>query len=466
MDNDNSYDEQPAGQCNPDTSPGTIMHLFKYPKNELIDLLAPLLEQLMEQNNKLKVELTSFHAQSRPPISIHSYLKRFGQYAQMPNECYILLLVYLDRIGQNYSSFCINSFNAHRMILTGLVLAAKFSQDRYFTNTHYARVGGLPGRELKALELEFLARITYTLWADSQLIEAYWQQLLQYAQRKIDTAKLTSRPVVNASISQDVSVSADDTTVRMVDQESNISQVSGANVSRNIEQNTSNDLNAEYSGDDLRGKTEILEGHPYRIAKKSRRNNGGQMVSPVQHSHVNDGDFVTHHNKIVQSQLNHHQRPQLQPSPFLNHSQPVHQSSEAENFVKQPNRKDTKCMQKPLPYKKTVSPQCNPSISPHISNDHSENNGSSSAVHSYSSSTGSDQSKSMCIGTTSVNSPSPLIDGVSSLESSPPLNGENIRYKLLHRQRQRLKSLPLAMNPSEKDNEYNDQRPNDAPSED
>ncbi|KNC73547.1 hypothetical protein, variant, partial [Sphaeroforma arctica JP610] len=114
----------------------------------------------------------------------------------MPNECYILLLIYLDRISQNYPSFCINSFNAHRMILTGLVLAAKFSQDRYFTNTHYARVGGLPGRELKALELEFLARITYALWADSHLLEAYWQQLLQYAQR--NTHQRRHQPLAGA----------------------------------------------------------------------------------------------------------------------------------------------------------------------------------------------------------------------------------------------------------------------------
>jgi hypothetical protein len=51
--------------------------------------------------------------------------------------------------------------------------AAKFSQDRYYTNTHYARVGGLPPQELKALELEFLARIFYTLWADPEVIGAW-----------------------------------------------------------------------------------------------------------------------------------------------------------------------------------------------------------------------------------------------------------------------------------------------------
>jgi hypothetical protein len=57
--------------------------------------------------------------------------------------------------------------------------AAKFSQDRYYTNTHYAKVGGLPAQELKALELEFLARIFYTLWADTDIIGMFCVTLIE-----------------------------------------------------------------------------------------------------------------------------------------------------------------------------------------------------------------------------------------------------------------------------------------------
>ena len=55
-----------------------------------------------------------------PLSSLHA--RRFVQYAPMANECYILMLIYLDRISQTNSAFCITALNAHRMIVTGLVL--------------------------------------------------------------------------------------------------------------------------------------------------------------------------------------------------------------------------------------------------------------------------------------------------------------------------------------------------------
>lgn len=45
----------------------------------------------------------------------------------MANECYILMLIYLDRISQTNSAFCITALNAHRLIVTGLVLVCVIS---------------------------------------------------------------------------------------------------------------------------------------------------------------------------------------------------------------------------------------------------------------------------------------------------------------------------------------------------
>jgi len=49
------------------------------------------------------------------------------------------------------------------LLLTATVLAAKFVDDRYFTNKHYAKVGGIPLRDLNALELSMLALLRYRL---------------------------------------------------------------------------------------------------------------------------------------------------------------------------------------------------------------------------------------------------------------------------------------------------------------
>lgn len=51
-------------------------------------------------------------------------------------------------------------FPDHRVILTSVVLAAKFFDDRYYSNKFYAAVGGVRTKELNALEAEFLRLIS------------------------------------------------------------------------------------------------------------------------------------------------------------------------------------------------------------------------------------------------------------------------------------------------------------------
>ena len=57
----------------------------------------------------------------------------------------------------------INSLTIHRLFLTSLLLASKYNDDLYFNNKFYARVGGIPLKELNALEIEFLNRSKFRL---------------------------------------------------------------------------------------------------------------------------------------------------------------------------------------------------------------------------------------------------------------------------------------------------------------
>ncbi len=44
----------------------------------------------------------------------------------------------------------------NRLLLTGIMLAAKYFDDRYYSNEHYSKVGGINNGELNLLEREFL----------------------------------------------------------------------------------------------------------------------------------------------------------------------------------------------------------------------------------------------------------------------------------------------------------------------
>jgi len=103
--------------------------------------------------------ITRFHALKPPSISVLSYLERINKYASCSGEAFVLALIYIDRLIQR-NNFLLTSLNIHRVIITSVMLAAKFFDDQYFNNAYYAKVGGVPGGEMNCLEVEFLFRVS------------------------------------------------------------------------------------------------------------------------------------------------------------------------------------------------------------------------------------------------------------------------------------------------------------------
>ncbi|CBQ73106.1 related to PCL6-cyclin like protein interacting with Pho85p [Sporisorium reilianum SRZ2] len=205
-----------------------------------------------------------FHARNVPSISIESYLLRILKYCPTTNEVFLSLLVYFDRmsrmgtgakpgangdgqvageaaglpraseratgqpnLGSDLSTrasdgeaqpythpgirgFAIDSYNVHRLVIAGVTVASKFFSDVFYTNSRYAKVGGLPPHELNQLELQFLLLNDFRLTIPLDEMQRYADQLLMYASGRPDMAKLT-KPVslaVAASTSGTASESA------------------------------------------------------------------------------------------------------------------------------------------------------------------------------------------------------------------------------------------------------------------
>mmetsp|Transcript_38808 Transcript_38808/g.121673 ORF Transcript_38808/g.121673 Transcript_38808/m.121673 type:complete len:289 (-) Transcript_38808:404-1270(-) len=124
--------------------------------------------------------VTKFHSQKLPGITIREYLERIQKYAYCSNECFVLALIYIDRLIQ-YNGFTITALNVHRVVITSVLLAAKFFDDQYFNNAHYAKVGGLPLAEMNALEVEFCFRINFRLHVTDDVYEKYHSELANHS---------------------------------------------------------------------------------------------------------------------------------------------------------------------------------------------------------------------------------------------------------------------------------------------
>lgn len=183
-----------------------------------------------------------FHARNVPSISIESYLLRILKYCPTTNEVFLSLLVYFDRMSRmgtgakpgangdgevageaaglprameratgqldlaansparqpdagatslsgkdeqpyphpGIRGFAIDSYNVHRLVIAGVTVASKFFSDVFYTNSRYAKVGGLPPHELNQLELQFLLLNDFRLTIPLEEMQRYADQLLMY----------------------------------------------------------------------------------------------------------------------------------------------------------------------------------------------------------------------------------------------------------------------------------------------
>lgn len=150
----------------------------------IVRVLAAVLERLVGANTPLARadpgQVTKFHALKAPGIGILQYLERIHKYSSCSTECFILALVYIDRLIQR-NNFLLTELNVHRVVITSILLAAKFFDDAYYNNAYYAKVGGVLVSEMNSLEVEFLFRINFSLHVSPELYSKYHAELISHA---------------------------------------------------------------------------------------------------------------------------------------------------------------------------------------------------------------------------------------------------------------------------------------------
>ncbi|KAH6813080.1 cyclin p4 [Perilla frutescens var. frutescens] len=148
---------------------------------QLIKFLSSLLQCVAESNDLRRgsesQKISAFNGVSRPSISIQSYLQRIFKYANCSPSCYIVAYVYLDRFTQRHPSLPVDSFNVHRLLITSIMLSAKFMDDMYYNNAYYAKVGGISTREINFLEVDFLFGLGFHLNVTPSTFQSYCSYL-------------------------------------------------------------------------------------------------------------------------------------------------------------------------------------------------------------------------------------------------------------------------------------------------
>lgn len=155
-------------------------------------VLASVLSKLVARNDSLPFSLshaTPFHSLQPPALSIEQFLERLLKHAMCSNETVILSLIYIDRIIEYNRSFVLTSLNIHRLLITSLMVAAKWFDDKYYTNSYYAMLGGISTAELNSLEINFLFLINFSLNVSEESYRRYFNELCKHASSHTDGSR-------------------------------------------------------------------------------------------------------------------------------------------------------------------------------------------------------------------------------------------------------------------------------------
>jgi len=134
-------------------------------------VLTRWIDATLETNRAQRV--TPFHSSKAPAMSIQEYLKRIRKYFACSDECFVIALVFIDRIGKVDPAMTVCALNAHRLLLIAVMLAAKVQDDVYYSNGYYSKVGGLDLTEVNKLEVTFLSMLDFKAYVDPQEYQLY-----------------------------------------------------------------------------------------------------------------------------------------------------------------------------------------------------------------------------------------------------------------------------------------------------
>ncbi|CCD22414.1 Pcl7p NDAI_0A02560 [Naumovozyma dairenensis CBS 421] len=215
--NDKTNNDSTINEVNSYHMPDSF-NIAEFSTDNLLEMLTALLDKIVKSNDKLNTSqsptsppplnsnsennnknayynsILAFKGKHVPQITLHQYFQRIQKYCPTTNDVFLSLLVYFDRISKRCNStpttnsindnnsqmFVMDSYNIHRLIIAGITVCTKFFSDFFYSNSRYARVGGISLQELNHLELQFLILCDFELMIPIEELQRYADLLCRF----------------------------------------------------------------------------------------------------------------------------------------------------------------------------------------------------------------------------------------------------------------------------------------------
>jgi len=181
----------PVAEANDDEKSQIVVHLkdrkkWRYESNRWITVSALCHElQVICHRNKRQIRssnfepCTIFQTNTVPEISLPDYLKRIAWFLGCPTACFVIALEYVYRLSHVCPELELNEYSVHQIVMTCIVVATKFLDDKLFKNTFYARIAGVSVTNLSACEIRLVFFLKFDLLVLPEQYVARYESMLR-----------------------------------------------------------------------------------------------------------------------------------------------------------------------------------------------------------------------------------------------------------------------------------------------
>lgn len=122
--------------------------------------------------------ISAEYASPDQKITPDYFLTRIKKYTQNITFLHFLIAyIYIKRLIVQRSPLIFNNITFYRIYLAAFVEASKWAFDQYFSTQHYAKLGGIPARELYTIEYQFLKITNFNLFVSAEEIDATLKEM-------------------------------------------------------------------------------------------------------------------------------------------------------------------------------------------------------------------------------------------------------------------------------------------------
>lgn len=140
-----------------------------------INKLSKVFEKICEKNDNefnFTRELIDFEERRGVETPLLEYILNLVSYLSPDKHTLVLSLIYLDRFCKINKVF-LKYENFHRLFSVGLVVAIKFNEDHFYSNSFYSKIAGISPRKLLRLERMFFEKLNFELYVSEEEFNSY-----------------------------------------------------------------------------------------------------------------------------------------------------------------------------------------------------------------------------------------------------------------------------------------------------